>query len=105
MTGFEPATPTTPLWCATKLRYIPFPISWFPADCAGSVTFPQNPESASDREANFPSAQEAATAIWQARMVLRISMAMVMTPTPPGTGVIASHFSATASKSTSPTSR
>ena len=24
MTGFEPATPTTPKWCATKLRYIPW---------------------------------------------------------------------------------
>ena len=23
MTGFEPATPTTPLWYATGLRYIP----------------------------------------------------------------------------------
>ena len=23
MTGFEPVTPTTPKWCATKLRYIP----------------------------------------------------------------------------------
>ena len=22
-TGFEPATPTTPRWCATKLRYVP----------------------------------------------------------------------------------
>lgn len=22
-TGFEPATPTTPKWCATKLRYAP----------------------------------------------------------------------------------
>lgn len=21
--GFEPSTPTTPLWCATKLRYAP----------------------------------------------------------------------------------
>ncbi len=21
--GFEPPTPTTPLWCATKLRYAP----------------------------------------------------------------------------------
>ena len=21
--GFEPTTPTTPLWCATKLRYAP----------------------------------------------------------------------------------
>ena len=23
--GFEPTTPTTPKWCATKLRYAPFP--------------------------------------------------------------------------------
>ena len=23
LTGFEPATPTTPRWCATKLRYSP----------------------------------------------------------------------------------
>ena len=23
-TGFEPATPTTPLWCATRLRHVPF---------------------------------------------------------------------------------
>ena len=22
--GFEPTTPTTPKWCATKLRYAPF---------------------------------------------------------------------------------
>ena len=22
-TGFEPATPTTPLWCATRLRHVP----------------------------------------------------------------------------------
>ena len=22
-TGFEPATPTPPVWCATKLRYVP----------------------------------------------------------------------------------
>ncbi len=21
--GFEPSTPTTPLWCATRLRYAP----------------------------------------------------------------------------------
>ena len=41
----------------------------------------------------------------QARTVLRMSMAMVIGPTPPGTGVIARHFGATASKSTSPTSR
>ena len=31
-----------------------------------------------------------------------INMAMVMGPTPPGTGVIALHFGATESKSTSP---
>ena len=24
MAGFEPTTPTTPKWCATKLRYIPW---------------------------------------------------------------------------------
>ena len=23
MTGLEPATPTPPAWCATRLRYIP----------------------------------------------------------------------------------
>ena len=26
MTGFEPATPTPPVWCATRLRYIPKPV-------------------------------------------------------------------------------
>ncbi len=35
--------------------------------------------------------------------VLAMSMAMVMGPTPPGTGVMARHLGATASKSTSPT--
>jgi len=34
-----------------------------------------------------------------------INMAIVIGPTPPGTGVMAAHFPATASKSTSPTSR
>lgn len=24
LTGFEPATPTPPVWCATKLRHSPF---------------------------------------------------------------------------------
>ena len=28
-TGFEPATPTTPRWCATKLRYVPLKQSSF----------------------------------------------------------------------------
>ena len=37
--------------------------------------------------------------------VLAMSMAIVIGPTPPGTGVIAAHRSATASKSTSPTMR
>ena len=37
--------------------------------------------------------------------VLAISMAIVIGPTPPGTGVMAAHRSATASKSTSPTIR
>lgn len=37
--------------------------------------------------------------------VLYMSMAMVITPTPPGTGVIALHFGATSSKATSPTIR
>ena len=37
--------------------------------------------------------------------VLLMSMAMVMGPTPPGTGVMAEHLSLTASKSTSPTMR
>ena len=38
-------------------------------------------------------------------MVLAMSMAMVMGPTPPGTGVMARHFGATSSKATSPVSR
>ena len=37
-----------------------------------------------------------------ARSVLRISMAMVMGPTPPGTGVMARTFGLTEAKSTSP---
>ncbi len=38
-------------------------------------------------------------------MVFAMSMAMVMGPTPPGTGVMAEHLGATESKSTSPTRR
>ena len=41
----------------------------------------------------------------QAVTVLLINIAIVIGPTPPGTGVIAEHLGATASKSTSPTSR
>ena len=26
--GFEPSTPTTPLWCATRLRYAPILFSF-----------------------------------------------------------------------------
>jgi len=37
--------------------------------------------------------------------VFAINMAIVIGPTPPGTGVIALTFSATSSKSTSPTNR
>ncbi len=36
-------------------------------------------------------------------MVLAMSMAMVMGPTPPGTGAMARHFGATSWKATSPT--
>ena len=105
MTGFEPAASTTPLWRATKLRYIPEP--FLPAGKADrgpllSRNFPKAQLAATQK---IPHRSQAPVAIWQARMVLRINMAMVMTPTPPGTGVMAVHFGATASKSTSPTSR
>ena len=40
-----------------------------------------------------------------ALIVLDISMAIVIGPTPPGTGVMAAHLGATDAKSTSPTSR
>ena len=40
-----------------------------------------------------------------ALIVLDMSMAIVIGPTPPGTGVIAEHLGATDAKSTSPTSR
>ena len=40
----------------------------------------------------------------QLAMVLAMSMAMVMGPTPPGTGVMARHFGATSAKATSPVS-
>ena len=46
-------------------------------------------------EALFPPAGQAATEICAAFSVLLSSMAMVMGPTPPGTGVMASAFSAT----------
>ena len=48
--GFEPTTPTTPKWCATKLRYVPFffklsqlladilNIWWFPFNSSLSLT-------------------------------------------------------------------
>ena len=29
-TGFEPATPSTPCWCASRLRYAPFEKLWIP---------------------------------------------------------------------------
>ena len=41
----------------------------------------------------------------QAVTVFAMSIAMVMGPTPPGTGVMTEHFGATVSKSTSPTRR
>ena len=48
--------------------------------------------------------QSRSTVHLAALSVLRSSIAIVMGPTPPGTGVIAAAFSETAAKSTSPTS-
>ena len=57
---------------------------------------------ASDSESTlrerFPKPGAGYSSSWrQALIVLAMSIAMVMGPTPPGTGVMASHFGATAS--------
>src|SRR5207245_4614352 len=49
--------------------------------------------------------RQAALDICAALTVFDINIAMVIGPTPPGTGVIALHFGATSSNATSPTSR